>query len=192
MPVKHTEQSMQHALTGARNLFAWSRYAVVPNVSYGLLIRGEADLICASKAGIFHEVEIKVSRSDLKADQKKRYAHEDPRVAYTWFAVPQELESDALELLPERYGLVVVHEDCQHPDTAPLRTKIVRMPQKNPKYTRKPTDADMIKLLRLGVMRMWTNAVPIYVLQQQNHELYLENNRLRAELGATECPKDTT
>jgi hypothetical protein len=188
MPIKHTEQSMQHALTGTGNLFDWRRYAVVPNVSYGLLIRSEADLICATKSGVFHEVEIKVSRSDLKADLKKRYAHEEPLIAYTWFAVPQELEGDALELLPKRYGLVVVHEDLKRPDTAPMRTRIIRKPQKNPKYTKKPTDAELIKLLRLGVMRMWTNATPMHVLQQQIHNLYQENKRLRSELEATKCP----
>lgn len=150
-----TEEKMQNALTRRGNLFDFTVYAVVPNVSYAVLGHGEADLLCLSKSNTFHEVEIKVSKSDMKADLKKHRGHENSMVAYTWFAVPDVLEDDALEIVPSRYGLVVVESD-PHRFTC-YRTRVVR---KATKYTgfgaRKPTDAEVLRFLRTGVIRMWS------------------------------------
>ena len=44
---------------------------VVPNVSWGFF-NHECDLISISKSGFATEYEIKVSKSDLKADKKKK------------------------------------------------------------------------------------------------------------------------
>jgi hypothetical protein len=156
-------------------------------VSYGLLIRGEADLICVTKAGVFHEVEIKVSRSDLRADLRKRRAHEDPLISFVWFAVPEELEKDALELLHERFGIVAV---CEQPKRPGLTwTKVVRRPKKSEHCKGKPSPDTIIKLLRLGVMRMWTRGICQDNLQRQIRELYLENRQLKDAIAeATQAP----
>jgi hypothetical protein len=156
-------------------------------VSYGLLIRGEADLICVTKAGVFHEVEIKVSRSDLRADLRKRRAHEDPLISFVWFAVPEELEKDALELLHERFGIVAVCEQPKRPGCT--MTKVVRRPRKSEHCKGKPSQDTIIKLLRLGVMRMWTRGICQDNLQRQIRELHLENRQLKdAITEATTAP----
>lgn len=161
MSEKWTEERMQNALVERGNLFDFTRYAVVPNVSYAVLQRGEADLLCLSKSGTFHEVEIKVSRTDLRADAKKRFGHQNSMVSYTWFAVPVELEPDAIEIVPKRYGIVVVDRPHALSPKAWLRdrneTRVVR-PAKRflMPGARKPTDAEIIKFLRTGVIRMWS------------------------------------
>ena len=43
---------------------------VCENVS-GLMTRGEMDIVSMTKSGLFHEFEIKISRSDFLADKKK-------------------------------------------------------------------------------------------------------------------------
>lgn len=156
-----TESKMQDALVRRGNLFDYTRYAVVPNVSYAIPIRGEVDLLCLSKTGTFHEVEIKVSKSDLRADSKKWHAHQNAIVSYTWFAVPEELETAAMEVLPERFGLVVV-EPFPNPNgylylKSRLQTRVARRAKKWVQPgSRKPTNDEIIRFLRTGVIRMWT------------------------------------
>ena len=108
---KWTERNMQDALTARGNLFDWTRYAVIPNVTaFSVFEHGEADLLCLSKSNTLHEVEIKVSASDLMADSKKGpYAHHNRLVSYVWFAVPESLIPVALSNLDERFGIVAVH-----------------------------------------------------------------------------------
>jgi hypothetical protein len=161
MAEKWTEQRMQDALTRRGNLFDFTRYSVVPNVSYAVLSNGEADLLCLSGSGVFHEVEIKVSKSDLIADKKKRRGHENRLVAYTWFAVPVELESVALQHVPERFGIVVV-EHWPNPHgyawmAGRTQTRVVRKARKwTQPGSRKPSDTEVIRFLRTGVIRMWS------------------------------------
>jgi hypothetical protein len=178
---KHTELSMQMSLTRPGQLFDFVRYSVVPNVSYGILLAGEADLICVSKAGVFHEVEIKVSVSDLKRDALKRHGHEDRLISFTWFAVPQELETVAETSLPTRYGIVSVRTvvDSRGERTV---THVVRKPKRNPSCTKKPTVEIINKLLRLGVIRMWSRGVTQESLLGQIRELATENHRLQDAL----------
>ena len=52
---------------------------VVPNVSWGFF-NHECDLISISKSGFATEYEIKVSKSDLKADKKKKHTHDDNKI----------------------------------------------------------------------------------------------------------------
>jgi len=155
--IKWSEQLMQFVLTGRDRLFDFTRYSVVPNVSWGLL-NYEADLLCLSKVGVFHEIEIKISKADMVADNKKRHSHNDPLVGRLWFAVPSHLIDKVLPMVPEYAGLVGV-KCVQYSDGKVFRTNVVRRPRpklRNISY-RKPTDREIIKFLRLGVLRMWSN-----------------------------------
>jgi hypothetical protein len=150
--VKHTEQSIQDALTAPGALFCFRKYASVPNVSWGLwrALGHETDLLCLSKSGCFHEVEIKISKSDLRADAKKRHRlcnREPPAVRYRWFAVPSTLATVALSEVDARFGIVEIQDDG--------KAKVLRRPKPN-RGARKPTDAEIVQFLRLGVMRMWS------------------------------------
>lgn len=149
---KATESLMQICLTRRHQLFDFTSYSVVPNVSHGLHCStngNEADLVCLSKSCVFHEVEIKCSIADLRADVKKVLAHSGCCVKYLWFALPLDLELQGVPLVPERAGIVIC--DLQH-----NHTRVVRKPKLSPFFQRKPSDAEVIQFLRLGVIRMWS------------------------------------
>lgn len=94
------------------NYFNYNRrYVIVPNISWGLGFQHELDLLVLTNNNHVWEVEIKVSKSDLKADLKKRHGHYSNKIRRLYFAVPKELQEDALLLIPERAGLFVVHMD---------------------------------------------------------------------------------
>lgn len=149
---KHTEASIQDALTARGALFDFRKYATVPNVSWGLFsaLGHEADLLCLSKSGCFHEVEIKVSKSDLRADKKKRYrliGREPAAVRFRWYAVPWTLAKVALAEVDSKFGVVEIDVNG--------KAKVLRRPKSN-REARKPTQAEIVQFLRLGVMRMWS------------------------------------
>jgi len=118
---------------------------IVPNISWGLGIH-ECDLMVVSSAGYVTEIEIKVSKSDLLAESKKKHSHDDPRIKNFYFAVPSDLADFALEHIPERAGLIIVSKDGQ------VRT--MKSPVHNHK-AEKLTPEEHLKVARLGSMRMW-------------------------------------
>jgi hypothetical protein len=173
---------MQVALTQRGNLFDFLRYSSVPNVSYGLLHHGEADLICMSKSHVFHEVEIKVRKSDIKSDFKKRYQHDSIHIKYAWFAVPAALEDFALSVIPSHFGLVVVYEVTNKWSESKLLTRVVRRPKKNHKWKAPPSVDTIIKFLRLGVLRMWSESLYTDTLRKSYFKIAEENKVLCQKL----------
>lgn len=155
--IKWTEQRMQFALTSEGQLFDFRRYAVVPNVSWGLL-NYEADLLCLSKSGVFHEVEIKISKSDMISDSNKKFYHRDPKIGRLWFAYPMYLVNSVLDLVPEWAGIVGV-ELFLVKDKFIYKTNTIQRPRPNMRHyeTRNPDQREIISFLRLGVIRMWSN-----------------------------------
>lgn len=158
---KWTEKSMQFALTAKGNLFDWSRYAVIPNVmAFSVFEHGEADLLCLSKSNTLHEVEIKVSASDILAERKKGpHAHQNVLVSHVWFAVPEKLVPFAASNIDERFGIVAVYHKVYSAKKlfSRMHTKVIRKPRKNTMpHHRKPNSDEVIRLLRTGVNRMWS------------------------------------
>ena len=96
-------------------LEAWGRTMVLPNFTpYGW---SECDLFSITKSLYFHEIEIKVSRSDFLADFKnKRYKHKSMDGGCEWmhkymprtfcFACPRHLLT--VDDIPEYAGLIWV------------------------------------------------------------------------------------
>jgi len=80
----------------------------------------ECDLLCLSKSGYATEVELKISRSDLLADKKKKHQHKSAKIKYLYFAVPYYLKETALECIPERAGLYVFGREGMEPSVRPL------------------------------------------------------------------------
>lgn len=83
-----------------RHRFPPQRYAVCPNVT--CVCDGESDLVAVTESGYVHEVEIKVSVSDLRRDHKKyrwRVVPERLRkqVNYYWLAVPEPMTYLAIQ-----------------------------------------------------------------------------------------------
>ncbi len=124
---------------------------IVPNVSYGLNFH-EIDLLVLSQSGYATEIEIKTSVADLKADLNKKHHHNSNRIKLFYFAVPEEIKEKALELIPERAGLYVVIHNKERGYTY---VKCIKAPTVN-KLARKFNNEEIVKLHKLGMMRIWS------------------------------------
>lgn len=137
--------------------FEFNKNYVVPNLTNASgLVRFETDLICVTKSGYATGVEIKVSKSDMKADFKKYHHRQIKKVPqtfdtfykpfkYFYYAVPHNLYSELKEFVPDRFGILAV--DFLG------RVSVKR----NPKflYNTKWSDKDIMNLLRIGTMRIY-------------------------------------
>jgi hypothetical protein len=123
------------------------------------------DLLCVPSSKWVHAIEIKVSESDLRADADKRWRKlgAQNNIRFEWFAVPLELTDSCLTYAPETAGVIGVstvtrayqrHGQAPY-DVTEWYNKVLRQPTPN-ESARKITDAEMLLLLRLGVMRMWS------------------------------------
>lgn len=158
--IKWTEQRMQYALTRMGNLFSFRKYIVVTGVGWGLGLRHTIDLLCLSSSNIFHEVEIKISIKDLKAEKRKRHNHYHKNIKHLWFAVPNTLDLQKVqELIPVYAGLVCVSSYCVSKGQCLYTTKIICKPKPSKRLGEflNPTSQFINKFLRLGVMRYWTS-----------------------------------
>jgi hypothetical protein len=149
-----TAQEVQYALTYSQNSpFYMRSHLVVPNVFWGLGFRHELDLLSiplGSRTGT--EIEIKVSKGDLKRDMGKKHHHFDKRIRQLYFAGPVELQEAFFEYAPKEAGIITVFSD---PRTQRYQC-ITRRRPKPRKETRDFTDAEILALLRLGSMRYWS------------------------------------
>jgi hypothetical protein len=115
---------------------------VIPNVSWGMF-HYECDLIVMTKAGCLYEIEIKVSKQDLKKDLKKRHRHENDMIKYLYFAIPEYL-IDSTHYIPNQAGIIVVKRNyaCQ----------VVKKPESKSKYM--VSIKQRYQLARLGALRI--------------------------------------
>ena len=98
------------------------------------------------------EIEIKVTRADIKADLKKHkhnFTNEQSKFRQFYFAVPKTIADDPR--IPERAGILAIHEA----NGAVSGCEALRPAKLNP-IAQKFTDAQIRKLLELGCMRIWT------------------------------------
>lgn len=149
-----TSRDVLIALTRRGGPICRRRWIAVPNVSWGWNLRYEADLIAVSKTGCCTEVEIKVSRQDLRADRMKRkwVVGLGPMIQRFCYAVPEELEEFALREIREGSGLIVVRPGNSSTSSLPT-ARLVRRAKLLP--GRKPTQEEILKLQHLGIMRYW-------------------------------------
>lgn len=122
--------------------YDWTKNYIVPNTT---MFGYEIDLLIVSKSGYGTEVEIKVSKGDLRKDAKKYHHHFNHRIKYLWFAMPYTL-MNCVDLVPERAGIYLVGENGV--------VNIHRQASVN-KDAIKWDDKNIIKLLRLAAMRIW-------------------------------------
>ncbi len=130
--------------------FDYRQNLIVPNVYWGMNMH-ECDLLVVSRVGYVTEVEIKVSRADLRKDAEKKHGHNGGRVIkFLYFALPESLKEAALEFVPERAGILTVWDDRDHG----LRVRRVRDALPN-KVATKMSDSERYKVARLGALRIW-------------------------------------
>jgi hypothetical protein len=132
---------------------------IVPNVSHGMF-GYELDLCIVSITGRYAtEVEIKISKADLKADSKKRHRHDwnDNFIKNLYFAMPEKMIGYE-NLVPEKAGIIFV--------TPKGKVYIFRKCKPN-KLAKKWDDHKLYKLTRLGMFRVWNMKEKIWDLQMQ-------------------------
>jgi len=118
--------------------------------------RYECDLMVITKSLYVSEVEIKISVSDLRAESKKqRYklnGYHNPNFSvcdflkHKWFAMPEEMEKQGLELIPKYSGLLCVNEK--------MGVKIVKKPEKL--SDKKISNEQRTDFLRIGNLKVFT------------------------------------
>lgn len=118
---------------------------IVPNISWGIAGLHECDLLILSGGNYATEIEIKTSKSDILADNKKRHGHYHNHIARLYFAVPVGLVDIALQEIPERAGLYSV-ERGKTPE-------LVRQCKRN-KHCVRWSYEERFKLAHLGCMRI--------------------------------------
>lgn len=142
---------MELAIVDNNGVFPTNRYIVIPNISYGLKLH-ECDLLAVSKARWATEIEIKTSKADTRNDIKKKHGHRSDKIKQLYFALPEQAENDKewLSYVPERAGIIIV----KHWRYGTYRCRVLRKPKKN-KTSRKLTEKEYDKFLRLGCLRIW-------------------------------------
>lgn len=141
-------------------LFDYRRHYCVPNVSYGWGLNHEADLIIVDKNQKVTEVEIKVTHQDLVADFKKAHGHRSKLIGRMYYAIPEYLLDKGLPLIPSKYGVIVIHEKTIDGFNGNILgtyyvAKFYRQCRHDKNYEGISKD-QLLKLLDLGCMRIWT------------------------------------
>ena len=133
--------------------FNYRQNLIVPNISWGMDIH-ECDLLIVTKSGYATEVEIKISRADLKKDAFKKHNHEDRfnRIRRLYFAIPESL-SNCIEFIPERAGIIVLSRGKNYGEDY-LFCKVLREAKINT-TCKQFTEAERFNVARLGAMRIW-------------------------------------
>jgi hypothetical protein len=127
------------------------QYLIVPNISWGMGLH-ECDLLVCTKANYLWEVEIKVSKADLKKDREKLHGHHNKKIKRLYFAIPEKLyNEECLSYIPERAGIFIVKElnDGRH------FVILKRAPKPN-KNAQPITEKEKSKMAELGAMRIWS------------------------------------
>ncbi len=169
-----TEREIQYRLWYYRACISTNLF-MVPNA---FIWHWEADLLYVTPSGFATEWEIKLSRSDFKADFKKTYKHlilnegkrpsgepawdsnkikHDIGPKYFYYACPEGLIK--AEEVPEYAGLFYIYE------TGASATLIKQAPRRKVKPL---TDKQKIQLYEKGLRRYWSTQEKMYFRQVNN------------------------
>lgn len=137
---------------------------IVPNVSDQMcLVHFETDMLVLSQSNYATGYEIKVTKSDLLADlKKKQYArfkdkengsllqelYYAKKFKYFYYAVPQKLKEIALQIIPEFVGLYVYDNNGVG--------FLIKVKDAKKLKTQSWSEKDKIELMRLGTMRIYS------------------------------------
>jgi len=119
---------------------------IIPNISWGMNIH-ECDLLILTSSNYAYEVEIKVSKSDLKKDTEKNHKHNSDKIKRLYFAVPEKLINE--ESIPDHAGILSINESKY----GALIAKLYRKPKE--RKVSPWSYMERYALLRLGCMRIW-------------------------------------
>lgn len=187
-----TIEQVEHLIVRMEE-FNVRQHIVVPNVSWGFL-NHEADLLVLSNQGYLTEIEIKRAWQDFKKDFTKDHTHEDPRLTYFYYAVPEKIVPAVMQYLykielikdwrglpkekvvgytdqnPNHCGLIVYGEspgyDRIEDKSLNYYYARIKVPAERLKGE-KVEFKDKMQLMRLGLMRVWKAKEKIASLQAE-------------------------
>jgi len=136
-------------------LIGYRTHVIVPNVSWGLGLRHEADMLVLDSKNRLTEIEI--SKADLKKDLKKRHGHLSSIISRLVYAVPVDLAELANILFP-KHGLIVVSYNTYMEEYEAKWVKKCRY-HNNVKLGQELIE----KLMHLGCMRIWSLKERLYL-----------------------------
>jgi hypothetical protein len=151
--------------------FGYRQHIIVPNLSWGFFSH-ECDLFLIRKSGYGFEVEIKRSKSDMQADFKKKHGHMDRRnrIVQLYYAFPKELLSKVEYHVPPECGILLV-EKSKWNDGYYFHVKMHR-DAKRKTGAKRLTQAEQLKIARLGTLRIWT-------LKETINKLIMNNGKTK-------------
>lgn len=126
-----------------------SKKIIVHNVHWGVANLHECDILILSSSNYATEIEIKISKQDLKNDILKSHGHIHNHIKEFYFCVPEKLKDFALDQIPLRAGLMIAVKGSN----GRIKIEEVRKATKN-RYAVKWSEAERTKLLWLGCMRI--------------------------------------
>lgn len=141
---------------------------IVPNVSdWSTILNFEADLLMLTKSGYANAFELKITKSDLRNDVKKKHIENLERVMYNnktafehyysplktfSYVVPEKLKESALKQIPAFCGLLV----AKHNKYIDGKIDFEMIKPAKTLFKKKWTDKERYALARLGTMRILT------------------------------------
>jgi hypothetical protein len=150
-------------------LFGYRKNIIVPNISWGAGLH-ECDVLILNENGFATEVEIKISRADLKKDFSKSHNHSSERIKNFYYAIPEKLLDLALELVPSHAGIITCKKmvpnsrykwDDENKKTIEIpgtsywtKASFHRRAKPNHQF-RAMTADEKFNIARLGCMRIW-------------------------------------
>lgn len=136
-------------------LIGFRTNTIVPNVSWGLGLNHECDMLVLDKQDRFTEIEIKVTLADLKKDFIKEHKHYSKYITRLIYAFPEELLEKGLELIPKECGIIVIYKS-RNPSVLPgYRAEWYRQVKHRKTDFTKPDQKMIRKFMELRCMRIW-------------------------------------
>lgn len=159
-PLKWSEKLIAGALV--RGVFE-SQVIAVPRCNW---TGNECDILIVTKDLRIIDVEIKIDRSDLKADVTKdkwwrgRYGNKQPldhppKVWKHYYAMPRKVwKDDFAELLPKNSGIILLDDRPERTATYGISAFLHRRPVPNRQATKISAEA-VLDIARLSNLRLW-------------------------------------
>ena len=147
------------------NYFNPRVHLIVPNIRDGMNVH-ECDILVMNGNNYGVEVEIKISKADIKKDLQKSHGHHSNKIRRLFFAIPEYLYTDEIiAMIPERAGIFVIAPGKAIPYVenygkdkgiyyAKPKCRVVRNAKIN-KAARPFTDKERVEMGRLGMLRYW-------------------------------------
>lgn len=145
---KLTAQRMEVAIA---QLINFRSHVMVPNVSWGLGLRHECDILVLDSKGRFTEVEIKISKSDLLKDLEKKHGHRSEFISRLIYAVPHELIGVVECNMAQGVGIISVKWSDRLGRYYAEHHRVAKHG-----IGKKPTQEIKMKFMELGCMRIWS------------------------------------